>query len=102
MMADIVIINPNAPNLDTVLDFVEDMSKNYIANPDRHLSAEEGIYGTDVFDRDVYTLYSQGEIDFALPNELFISYYSYIAGDITDKEAVIEELNRTVNMYFGE
>ncbi len=102
VMADIMIINPNAPNLDTVLDFVEDMSKNYIANPDRHLSAEEGIYGTDVFDRDVYSLYSQGEIDFALPNELFISYYSYIAGDITDKEAVIEELNHAVNMYFGE
>lgn len=102
VMADIIIVNPNAPNLDTVLDFVEDMSKNYIANPDRHLSAEEGIYGTDVFDRDVYALYSQGEIDFALPNELFVSYYSYIAGDITDKEAVIEELNRTVNMYFGE
>ena len=46
------------------------MSENYIANPDRHLSKEEDSYGTDVFGRDVYALYSQGEIDFALPNEL--------------------------------
>lgn len=102
VLADIIVVNPNAPNLDAVLDFIEDMSENYIANPDRHLSKEEDSYGADVFDRDVYALYSQGEIDFALPNELFGSYYAYIAGEITDKETVIEELNRTVNMYFGE
>lgn len=102
VLADIIIINPNAPNLEAVLDFVEDMSNNYIGVPGRHLSAEESIYGTDAFSRDVYALYSNGEIDFELPDELFTSYYSYIAGEITDKEKVIAELNRTVNMYFGE
>ena len=102
VLADIIIINPNAPNLEAVLDFVEDMSNNYIENPGRHLSAEESIYGTDAFSRDVYALYSNGEIDFELPDELFTSYYSYIYGGTTDREAVIAELNRTVNMYFGE
>ncbi len=102
VLADIIIINPNAPNLEAVLDFVEDMSNNYIGVPGRHLSAEESIYGKDAFSRDVYALYSNGEIDFELPDELFTSYYSYIAGEITDKEKVIAELNRTVNMYFGE
>ncbi|MBD5478957.1 MAG: extracellular solute-binding protein [Lachnospiraceae bacterium] len=102
VLADIIIINPNAPNLEAVLDFVEDMSNNYIAVPGRHLSAEKSIYGTDAFSRDVYALYGNGEIDFELPDELFTSYYSYIAGEITDKEKVIAELNRTVNMYFGE
>lgn len=102
VLADIIIINPNAPNLEAVLDFVEDMSNNYIGVPGRHLSAEESIYGTDAFSREVYELYGNGEIDFELPDELFTSYYSYIAGEITDKEEVIAELNRTVNMYFGE
>lgn len=102
VLADIIIINPNAPNLDAVLDFVEDMSNNYIEVPGRHLSAEESIYGADTFSREVYALYSNGEIDFALPDELFTSYYSYIADEIKDKEKVIAELNRTVNMYFGE
>ena len=102
VLADIIIINPNAPNLEAVLDFVEDMSENYIAASGRHLSAEESMYGADIFSREVYALYSRGEIDFALPDALFTSYYSYIAGGITDKEAVIKELNRTVNMYFGE
>ena len=102
VLADIIIINPNAPNLDAVLDFVEDMSNNYIANPGRHLSAEESIYGTDAFSREVYELYGNGEIDFEFPDELFTSYYAYILGEITDREAVIAELNRTVNMYLGE
>ena len=102
VLADIIIINPNAPNLEAVLDFVEDMSNNYIGVPGRHLSAEESIYGTDAFSREVYALYSNGEIDFELPDELFTSYYSYIKDEITDKEKVIAELNRTVNMYFGE
>lgn len=102
VLADIIIINPNAPNLEAVLDFVEDMSNHYIEVPGRHLSAEESIYGTDAFSKEVYALYGNGEIDFELPDELFTSYYSYIAGEIMDKEKVIAELNRTVNMYFGE
>lgn len=102
VLADIIIINPNAPNLDAVLDFVEDMSNNYIEVSGRHLSAEESVYGTDIFSRELYALYSNGEIDFELPDELFTSYYSYIADEIMDKEKVIAELNRTVNMYFGE
>lgn len=102
VLADVIIINPNAPNLEAVLDFVEDMSNNYIEVPGRHLSAEESIYGADTYSQEVYALYNNGEIDFALPDELFTSYHSYIVGEITDKEKVISELNRTVNMYFGE
>lgn len=100
--ADIMIINPNSSNKEEALKFATAMSEAYLANPATYLYANPDAYGQDIVTQDVCKLYEQGEIVFGLPDDLFDIYWSYVWGEETDKEAVIEELNRTVNMYYGE
>ncbi len=100
--ADILILNPNSANKNEVLEFVTGMSEAYIANPATYLSEDTTIYGQDVVTQDVCNLYEQGAFVFGLPDDLFAIYWDYVWGEETDKEAVIAELNRTVNMYYGE
>lgn len=100
--ADILIINPNAPDPEGVLKYVTDMSETYIANYRRHLSADQSIYPEDDYSKELYDLYARGNIMFGLPEGLFDSYYRYCEGTELNREAVVAELDRKVNMYFGE
>lgn len=100
--ADILIINPNAPDPEGVLKYVTDMSETYIADYRRHLSADQNIYPKDAYSRELFELYARGNILFGLPEGLFDSYYRYCEGTELNKEAVVAELDRKVNMYFGE
>lgn len=100
--ADILIINPNTANREEVFSFAEAMSETYLANPATYLSADPDIYSEDIVTQDVCRLYEKGKVVFGLPDDLFEIYWRYMWGQETDKEKVIDELNRTVNMYYGE
>lgn len=99
---DFVIMNTNAPDPEGVLKYVTDMSETYIANYRRHLSADQSIYPEDDYSKELYDLYARGNIMFGLPEGLFDSYYRYCEGTELNREAVVAELDRKVNMYFGE
>ena len=100
--ADILIINPNAPDPEGVLKYVTDMSETYIANYRRHLSADQNIYPKDGYSRELFDLYARGNIVFGLPKGLFDIYYRYCEGTELNRETVVTELDRKVSMYFGE
>lgn len=100
--SDILILNPNAPNKKDVLAFARDISRMVIENPENWISADRECYPSDAFTGEVLKLYGKGELIFGLPEELFSCYYAYLSGEKTDKQAVMEELNRTVRMYLGE
>lgn len=97
-----LVLNPNSENKEELFDFVADMAETYIANPATCLSSKAERYPEDIVVQDVCELYRKGEMVFGLPEELFTSYYLYVMGQIHDKEEVIKELNRVVNMYYGE
>ncbi|MCM1192811.1 MAG: hypothetical protein NC123_13045 [Butyrivibrio sp.] len=99
--ADVLIVNPRSANLEDTLKFAADMASAYLDNPDTHLSAKEELYGGDTYAEDLLALYSRGRLCFGYPAEIFEPYYLYLAGEL-DEDAMIEELNRKVNMYLGE
>lgn len=99
--ADVLIINPRTANLEDTLKFAADMASAYVINPATHLSARPELYGEDTYTKDVLALYAQGRLCFGYPDEIFAPYYAWLAGE-TDEDAMIEELNRKVNMYLGE
>lgn len=100
--ADVIVINPNTVNKEGVFSFLADLSEAYLADPATYLSADSANYDQDIVIRDVCSLYENGEILFGLPDDLFEIYWRYVWGQETDQEKVIDELNRTVNMYYGE
>lgn len=59
-------------------------------------------YPEDDYSKELYDLYARGNIMFGLPEGLFDSYYRYCEGTELNREAVVAELDRKVNMYFGE
>ncbi len=98
-----LVLNPNSENREELLDFVSAMSEAYIANPETWLSSNQERYATDLVTQDVCSLYRNGEMVFGMPEGLFTSYYQYImgSGELSADE-VVKELNRVVNMYYGE
>lgn len=101
VVADVLIVNPRSANLEDALRFAADMAATYLENPSTHLSARTELYGEDAYIKDILKLYSQGRLCFGYPNEIFAPYYAYIRGEL-DADAMIEELNKKVNMYLGE
>lgn len=99
--ADVLIINPRTANLEESLKFAADMAAAYVMNPATHLSSRPELYGEDTYTKDILALYAQGRLCFGYPNEIFAPYFTWLAGE-TDEDAMIEELNRKVNMYLGE
>lgn len=97
-----LILNPNSENKEELLDFVKAMSENYIANPATYLSSNTERYSREVVVQDVCRLYQNGEMVFGMPDGLFTSYYQYVMGNDLDPDEVVKELNRVVNMYYGE
>ena len=97
-----LVLNPNSENKEELLNFVKAMSELYIANPATFLSSNAERYVQDIVMQDVCELFRKGEMVFGWPKGLFTSYYLYAAGQVTDAEEVIKELNRVVNMYYGE
>jgi len=95
-------LNPNSEKKEELLGFVKAMSELYIANPAAFLSSNPERYVQDIVMQDVCELFRKGEMVLGWPKGLFTSYYLYAAGQITDAEEVIKELNRVVNMYYGE
>lgn len=100
--ADVLIVNPNSKNLDAVLDFAETMAERYIQNPECHISSVRSIYPQDTFSQELYEVYQDGEIVFKLPNSLFNEYYEFCWGSEQDVDQMIEEIERTVDIYLNE
>ena len=100
--ADVLIVNPNAPNLDVALQYVSDMSRAYISVPDRFLSGDRSIYPQGKMYDDLFDMLQKGVMVFNLPDALFDSYYEYCLNGTLTEEEVIEELDRTVKMYMYE
>lgn len=97
-----LILNPNSENKEELFEFVSAMSEIYIANPETYLSANAERYPEDIVVQDVCELYRNGEMVFGMPEDLFDSYYYYVTGADLNPDEVVKELNRVVNMYYGE
>lgn len=100
--AQFLILNPNSENKEELMEFVADMAETYIADPSKFLSSNAERYGQDIVLHDICELYRNGEMVFCLPRELFRNYYLYVTGTELDPDEVVQELNRVVNMYYGE
>ena len=97
-----LVLNPNSKNKEELLEFVSAMSELYLENPSNFLSSNTECYGEDTVSQDIVELYRNGEIVFSMPDNLFAAYNQYVMGADLNPEEVIQELNRVVNMYYGE
>ncbi len=97
-----LVLNPNSRNQEELMEFVSAMAETYIASPATYLSSNAERYVKDVVMQDICELYRSGEMVFGMPDDLFTSYYKYVMGQDLDPDEVVKELNRVVNMYYGE
>ncbi len=97
-----LVLNPNSRNQKELMEFVSAMAETYIADAGTYLSSNAERYVEDVVMQDICSLYRNGEMVFGMPDDLFTSYYKYVMGQDLDPDEVVKELNRVVNMYYGE
>lgn len=98
-----LVLNPNSEHREELLQFVSDMSEVYIADSESWLSSNQERYAKDTVTQDVCSLYRNGKMVFGMPDNLFTAYYQYVMGSgALSADEVVKELNRVVNMYYGE
>jgi ABC-type glycerol-3-phosphate transport system substrate-binding protein len=95
-------VNPASKNLKEALRYISSLCKYISSKKNIILSKDRNAYpDTQVMD-DLFEIYSNGDIQFTYPNELFLDdFMKYLKGE-KDLEDMINDSNRRLNTYLYE
>jgi len=97
-----LMVNPQAENLEDVLQYISDFSKYMLKQKDSLILADETTYTDTPFMKDCYNVYANGAIQFEMDFSIYVEpFYEYANGE-TELEAMIAEIERRRNVYVGE
>lgn len=95
-------VNPQAENLEAALDYISSFAKYMLGQKDTLLLANEATYTDTPVMHDLYRLYADGVVRFAMEPSIFDDqYWAYLSGEISLEE-MIEESERRRKIYMGE
>lgn len=95
-------VNPASSNLKETLYYVSSLSKYLSSQQDSMMFKDRSRYPDKHAYQDLYDIYSNGDITFTLPNELFMSdYEKYLQGEM-DLSALIKEADRKLDVFRKE
>lgn len=97
-------VNANSDNLPSALDFISTYCSYMASKNDTFMLSDESIYpfyGTQL-SHDLYIIYSDAQVVFSLPKEIFFyDYFRFRSGEI-DTDEFICEIERKADMYMNE
>lgn len=97
-----ITVNPASKNLKETLKYISSLCK-YLSSYNPYVILKDrALYpDTQVMD-DIYEIYSNGDIQFTYPNELFIdTFEKFLAGEI-ELDSFIKEADRRLDTYLKE
>ncbi len=97
-------VNQNSKNLESTLSYISDYCKYMKTRNDTYMFREKSTYPfpDSSLTEDLYEIYSNAEICFELPSEIFWDKYTDFMNDKIDFTEFAEEVERKVNMYNNE
>jgi|GEM_PF-1781806 len=95
-------VNPESKNLKATLQYISSYCKYMLTLDDVLMFSDRSKYKMNKLIDDLYEIYSNGEIQFIYPNELFIDDLTKYMAGILDLESVIKESERRLDIYLNE
>lgn len=93
-------VNPYSKNMDEALKYINSLCKYLLENNDGIMLEGKDRY-EDSF-TELYDIYANGEIQFTMPNELYLHEYDNYLEDKIDLEELIQRVNRKIDTYLKE
>ena len=95
-------VNPQSDNLEDSLAYISSFVKYMMEKTDSFMLADETMYTDTAYMRDLYQLYANGTVNFAMDTEVYWTPFSlYMTGEY-NLEEMIAEVERRRKIYVGE
>ena len=95
-------VNPQAENLEAALDYVSSFVAYMLGQKDTFLFADETAYTDTPLVHDLYRIYADGAVRFAMDTSIFDEQYMAYLNDKLTLEEMIAESERRRKIYMGE
>jgi hypothetical protein len=95
-------VNPKSKNLQETLEYISELCHYLLEHNQTMLFKDRNLYPDTPYYDDLYAIYSDAEINFTPPADVYDSDFTkYMSGDIT-LETLIKEANRKLDIYRNE
>lgn len=97
-----ICVNPYSKNIKTVLNYISSLCNYLMENNEYILFKDRARYPDNQTYNDLYNIYSNAEIVFTLPNDVFINDFEKYLADEIDLEKLIAEADRKLDTFLNE
>lgn len=95
-------VNPYSEHLEEAIDYIESVAQNYNQKNKSFVLSDKTMYGSGALSEDLYDIYKNAKIVFAIPDEVFNNDFAkYLSSEITIDE-FISEADRKLSAYLNE
>lgn len=95
-------VNPASKNLKETLQYISSLC-NYLINYNYYLILKDrSLYPDTQLMDDIYEIYSNGDISFTYPDELFMDAFEKYLADEMDLDSFIKEADRRLDTFMKE
>lgn len=97
-----ICVNPASKNLETTLQYISSLCNYLLTLDNTMMFSDREIYKDSSLIDDLYMIYSNGDIQFTYPNDVYINdLEKYLMGQLS-LEDLIDESNRRLDIYLNE
>ena len=97
-----ICVNPASKNLETTLQYISSLCNYLLILDNTMMFSDREIYKDSSLIDDLYMIYSNGDIQFTYPNDVYINdLEKYLMGQLS-LEDLIDESNRRLDIYLNE
>ncbi len=95
-------VNPSSEHLNEALDYISSLAQYLLGQKNTFLFSDKSKYGDLNIISDLYDIFADAELGFAISNEIYFSdFESYLSGKIT-LDQFIEDADRKYSTYMNE
>ena len=95
-------VNPSSRNLKEALNYISSLCHYLAENNDIMILQDRTLYPDKQAIEDLYNIYANGEIQFTLPDELFMMDYEKYLLDEIDLSTLVQDANRKIEAFLKE
>ncbi len=97
-----ICVNPQSKHLEEVLNYITSFCNYQKARNDILLFQERGCYPEGRLMDEIYEIYSNGEVQFTYPEELFMEDFETYLNDNMDLDTMIKNSNQRMSTFLNE
>jgi hypothetical protein len=97
-----LIVNPASKNLKASLQYISSLCNYLTSDNSLMIFKERSIYPDCPFMDDIYEIYSNGDIQFTYPEDIYLKDFDLYLKDEKDLESFIKDSNKKLDIFLNE